>query len=908
MEVDRLELLIEGQAQGATKALESVVLNLGKVKTALNTTTSSVKVGTINIAEMTTQFGNLANAQNRVTRNTNSLISQLSKLALAFFALRRVMRFGWRALTSSMDFEETVNLFQTVFKKLGLDAGKEFEFAFLERATKFNEHLTTALHLDPNVVMNYQARFAQMADSMNVLEESSFNISSALTMLSADVSSLFNIEFETAMKKLQSGLAGQIRPLRDLGVDISKTSLMQTAWNYGITDSIEKMSAAAKVQLRFLAMIQQLRVAMGDMARTIESPANQLRILRQQWDLFTRSLGNIFLPIAVKVMPYLNAMVIVLRRLAQTLAELVGWEFPDWTGVEIYRGALGDITDEAEEATDAVKKLRNAIFGFDEINVFLRPSKGAGETPVDSGYAILDKAIADEYEGYLQKFNEEVSKMKDTAGEIADKMETPFRNALKLVGVIAAGLLGWKVSTGLLTFVAGLSQISLGQGAVGGLAATLGISSGVLAGILSTVTLIVGRFAHLVITSKKFRDGLALIWDSIKTGINRVKKLASKIYGLLPEDVRIAISEFFASLSKQFDYLDLDLADLAITIAGIALLFTPAAPFGAVLLAFEALTVLVRGIGSDTDAMKLKFEEWGDKINDVLDTVLAPFKEFWDDHAEQFFPMMEKAEEVWDKYTNLLGLVSKKVGETVATIIDAMEWLWKKTEFQRMLFTLGWKVTWEIIKGIFNTAIDIVINLFDGLLSILSGLLDVFTGIFTGDWELAWDGIKEIVRGAGNAIIGTINVIIGAVEGMINAIGRAINSIPSYTIPDYVPVLGGKTFGFPTMSTVTLPRVPEIPKFKLGGLPNHGELFIANEAGPELVGRIGNRSAVANQDQIVDALSQGLAQTLSGVVGQGGGDMTFQFIFGTDKLYETVVTEAQRRRERSGKTIIHVGV
>jgi hypothetical protein len=181
--------------------------------------------------------------------------------------------------------------------EMGSAASETFAKGFIERATNFNNRITEALSLDPNLMMNYQAVFAQMANSMNLTADSAQNISESLTLLGNDIASLWNIDTDVAMKKLQSGLAGQIRPLRELGVDISKTSLEMYALKYGITDSVENMSQAAKVQLRWLAIMEQTEVAFGDMAKTLQSPANQLRILQQQWTNLSRSIGNVFLPV-----------------------------------------------------------------------------------------------------------------------------------------------------------------------------------------------------------------------------------------------------------------------------------------------------------------------------------------------------------------------------------------------------------------------------------------------------------------------------------------------------------------------------------------------------------------------------------------------------------------------------------
>lgn len=629
-EVDRLELLIESSSKEAEKSLNGLVRSINKVSQALKTATSSIKTGAANIAEMNAYLGQTAAVQNRVGKSTSSLISRLSKLALAFFGLRKLIRFTWKGIQSSMDYEETVNLFQTVFKKLGEDAGEGFQFAFLSRATDFNREITEALHLDPNLVMNYQARFAQMADSMNLVEESAYNISSAFTMLSADVASLFNINIDASMKKLQSGLAGQIRPLRELGVDISKTSLMQTAWNYGITDSIEKMSAASKVQLRFLTIIQQLRVAMGDMARTINSPANQMRILRQQWDLFTRSVGNIFLPLAIKILPYLNAMAIVLRRIAQSIAEFFGWEMPDWSGVEIYRGVAEDIDligEEAEEATKAVKKLRNAIYGFDELNVFLRPTAGAGDVsaPIDSGYSILDEAIAREYEGYMKKFNEEISKMSDKALEIADRIEGPFRNALKLVGLIGIGVASWKVSSGLINLVAGaqsgtgifgviakIKDIGKVSGPTFKLASFFGdtaayVSLGtVIAGVAATLAAVAARFVDVYKNSEDFRLGLKEVWEVVK-------------------DIGAGIGWVFDQISSALGLTNEATRGLLIDLGAIALLFSPAAPFAAAYLIFDGIMWAIRGIGyASRDALE-EVDLFGEGISELTKQKVKPF-------------------------------------------------------------------------------------------------------------------------------------------------------------------------------------------------------------------------------------------------------------------------------------------
>jgi len=257
-----------------------------------------------NLIEMTNSLSNLASQGARVrsasngidkslkeysggtkeaATSTKALTFSLASLYAKLWSVRRIVSTVFKSVEKSMDYVETINLFQTSFKKIGVDtaedlgmklgtaASEQFAKGFIDEAQSFNDKISNSLSLDPDLMMNYQAVFAQMTNSMNLTSQSVMNISESFTLLGNDIASLWNIETDSAMKKLQSGLAGQIRPLRELGIDISKTSLEMYAMNYGISDSYEKMSQAAKVQLRWLAIMEQAEVSFGDMAKTIDA-------------------------------------------------------------------------------------------------------------------------------------------------------------------------------------------------------------------------------------------------------------------------------------------------------------------------------------------------------------------------------------------------------------------------------------------------------------------------------------------------------------------------------------------------------------------------------------------------------------------------------------------------------------
>lgn len=453
MQIDRLEVIIEAEAKKANAELDKMIGKLNQVSSALGKTTGF-------------SFGGVTSATTSMQRtltSSKSLTSQLGRLAAGYYSVRKAVNFMNKSMEKSMDYVETVNLFQTSLKKIGMESavkmGMEwgsssadaYANTFIDRAEKFNDMLVDNLTLDPELMKNYQAVFAQMTNSMNLVSDTSMNISETFTMLGNDIASLWNIDTDKAMKKLQSGLAGQIRPLRELGIDISKTSLEMYAMNYGIEDSVEKMSQAAKVQLRYLAIMEQAEVAFGDMAKTIESPSNQLRILSQQWTNLSRSIGNVFLPVATTVLPYINGLVIALRNMTDALATAMGYEVPDYSDSNIYKdltGDIGDMENVIEDTTDANEKLRKSMMKWDELNIL---SEGKSKTiNFGSGYKELDEAINQKSISYFEKFNDEMQKMSNKAKEIASEIQPKLQAFVDWMDKIAPILKG--IGTAFVTY------------------------------------------------------------------------------------------------------------------------------------------------------------------------------------------------------------------------------------------------------------------------------------------------------------------------------------------------------------------------------------------------------------------------------------------------------------------------
>ena len=179
------------------------------------------------------------------------------------------------------------------------------------------------------------------------------------------------------MQKLESGIAGEIEPMRRLGYAIDEATLKQVALAHGISLSVNSMTQGQKSQLRYIAIMEQSKNSMGDLARTVQTPANAMRIMHQQLNQLTRALGNLFIPIIEKVLPYLQVFTELLTDAVQRLAQLMGFTLPkiDYSGMQ---DGLSGVGDDADDTTNSLKKLKNAVLGIDELNVLDKQNTTSG--------------------------------------------------------------------------------------------------------------------------------------------------------------------------------------------------------------------------------------------------------------------------------------------------------------------------------------------------------------------------------------------------------------------------------------------------------------------------------------------------------------------------------------------------
>lgn len=445
---------------GAPKVSSNIV---GMTNALANLAKQGNKTGTV-AHSLTGNFNSYSVASGRATKGTKSLAAAFGTFyASAFLAIRGVKALG-RAIGSSMDFLETVNYFEVAmrdignsaaaqWKENGYNSAEEYAASFSSRAKELTAKMTgyeidiegnatytgtKNLGMDPDKVLQYQATYAQVASSIGVAEESALNFSKALTMLGTDWASLRNLSFDTAWEKFASALAGQSRAVRSLGIDITMATLQEYAYKNGLIEAVSEMNQAEKAQLRLLAILDQSQVAFGDLANTMQSPANQLRMLQQNFSNLARVIGNIFLPIITKVLPYINALVIALQRLFSFIGSLLGIKFESINssmggmsdGMADLVGGTDDYGESLDDAEKAAKKLKNTTLGIDELNIN-NPNTGSGKGNNGAGgmggNPLLDSAIADALADYELKWNEAFDRMENKAQALADKIVKWFK-------------------------------------------------------------------------------------------------------------------------------------------------------------------------------------------------------------------------------------------------------------------------------------------------------------------------------------------------------------------------------------------------------------------------------------------------------------------------------------------------
>lgn len=612
--------------------LDSFADSCQKISTALTPLASQLENVGNAFAKLPPQLSKVVTQANRVTaanerqkKSYMSLSSQMNSFMrnmAKLVSLKAIATYLGNAAEKFNSYYEAANLFGVSMKGL------------TGEASTFINKMETLLGIDPTEAMNNMATIQGLTTSFGMASDKAYVLSKNLTQLGYDLASLKNIPVAESFTKIQAAISGELEPIRRLGVDLSQARLQQELLNLGYSQSVSTLSQADKAVLRYIAIMKQTTDAQGDFARTLSSPANMIRILQAQLNSLARAVGSLLYPALKSILPPLIAAVELVKELVTGIASLMGVkvEFPDFSSASDAVGGVTDALDNTTKATGkAAKAFKNYIMGFDELNVIQKNADSSGGSGSGSGAA--GNLLGDvDLSGY--------DMFKNYVGSSVDEIKAKLEKLLPLVSGIAAGFATWAISNAVLT---ALEKIK-GEGSL--IETVLKLWKNPIMAAAVAVGIIVARFVSLYQNSEHFRKGLervrALIYlaaEGFKQGWNisltdgklgesleylkeSLSNLGQSILNLLPESWQEGITSAFDTISKVVKKLDLDVWDLVTTLAGIGLIVSGHPVAGLAVIGFEAISVAVRGLGSENQKTAFGMEtDWFNSFKSIGESV-----------------------------------------------------------------------------------------------------------------------------------------------------------------------------------------------------------------------------------------------------------------------------------------------
>lgn len=837
----------------------------------------------------------------RATKSTFSLAAAFGRFYATYFLVIRGIKSLWKSIEGTTDYIEAFNYYTVAFNKVGKEWGKDFEQFGYDNAEDYaqsfgnrvNELLGKMSGLKVDVdgglisesgmknlglnlqeITQYASQLASITNSLGQTGEVTTAISKSMTMLAGDISSLFNVDFSTVATNLQSGLIGQSRALYKYGIDITNATLQTYAYKYGIEKAVSEMSQAEKQQLRLLAILDQSKVSWGDLANTINSPSNMIRQFTNNVKEAGMVLGQLFIPVLQKVLPVINGVVIAIKRLLVSVANLLGIKI-DFSsfgqGVSGYNEELEDTADALDKVGTSAKNAQSGIRAFDKLKVISMPkSSGSGSGAGGAGID-LTKEIMDATAEYEKVWQEAFDKMQNTALGWADKIEKLLEPVKKLfkdlfngdffeagqdLSGIVTGIFNWMSDA-----IASVDWYQIGQNIgqfLAGIDWTAVFTSAgnfIETAIDAAIDLWKGSFDAAPIETTiitaigllKFTGVGDIIWGKISDKLS-AKVLGSSI-GIVPTIAIAAVTweigfNVGKSLGKALFPEDAEYYDN----------FTWFGENGF----FDTL--------KNTDFTTLK-TAWDDLYKDITDndlyrfltgTMLLPKHSTLDDFGDKIDWLIDKIKNTKVDMSDTFGLSSALINiaplvgnwfnENVSPWFTKEKWQGMGQTIESSLsekwtsFTTWWNQTgfsnwWKKISEQFGPT----------------------------KWNKLLENIPTAFRTAfktaANVAIAPLNLVISGIETMINNAIDLINGLMSAA--RLIPKIGDAV-----PNNIQHISVGRIPTFEKGGyVPSRYTMFMAGENGvPEIAGTVGGKTAVAGGVEITgikDAINSTAQQEIA---------------------------------------------
>ena len=932
--VGTIENKVEMQVKDAVSSIEKLVGSLGTLKSALNDTlnTSNNNKPKDKVEEM--------------LKTVNTV-----KKALNFGAVWIGLKKGWNITknlaNANIEMIETNNLFEVSMGKVVNQYGELDEEAskYYTKAIAFQNEMNEKLATNKAELMQYQAMYFSMFKSQNINKDASYFMSEQLTKAGYDIASLYNLTVDDAMDKIKSGIAGQVEPLRKIGVDISESALTKVIRDAGITDrNVQQLSYAEKEVARYIAIVEQAGQAQGDFAKTFEQPANQIRVFKNQLAELKQVAGAFIINTFKNVIVYANAVIMTLKEILKTFATLFGYDLS--SGGSNLSDSVTDVNDGLGSAVGKAKELKKQLMGFDEINNIVPQT----DTSSGSGNIV---GIDDKLLNSLQEWDNKMESISGKAQQIRDKMLewlgfkrdddntwkleegiTNFEKILDIVKMIGLAILGWKVSNGITSIFKGLGlmnktqQFTIAFGLTflltglyaqykgtehlldgeADLFSILETLLGTAGGTFGIVSLLNASKAGKALALKNkigIGVGIMLTLQSIQVVVDGIKEndIIKKITGALEGGVGAGL---VAGAFKGAKYGLVFGLNASLLILDITLVFSivkwwnehfeeqkqeiygnkKELNLGEMI--YVGLNAIGQGAWEEIDKLfgegtQQKAVEWVAGIITECNKLGDAIEKWWKNDIAPWFTVEKWEKLIWDA----VFAINRKVSEWKEDFSIVEDWWnenvtpWFTVEKWESLiwdavFAMNnkineWKNDFKVIEDWWNENIapwftwqkwqELGKNSMEGLKNKINDFKNGFNPI--SDWwnnKIAPWFTLEKWKGLGQNAVNGIQSVFSNFNFKIKMPHFTWTSTPaSGWISDVLSALN-----LPT----SLPKL-NVSWYASGGMPDKGEIFVAREAGAEMVGRIGNKTTVANNDQIVSAIKQGVYEAVISAMPNG---------------------------------------
>lgn len=727
----------------------------------------------------------------------------------AAFSVKKIVDFSKQCLELGSDLAEVQNVVDVTFPSM------------TSQVDKFAQNAVKNFGLSETMAKRFTGTYGAMAKAFGFSEQQAYDMGTALTGLAGDVASFYNLSQDEAYTKLKSVFTGETESLKDLGVVMTQTALDSYALANGFGKTTSQMSEAEKVALRFQFVSEQLSAAQGDFSRTSDSWANQVRILKLQFDSFKASIGqgliNVFTPV-IKVVNLLIGKLVTLANAFKSFTELLTGNKSSGAsqissmgdaatsagnGMDDAAQSADNMTDSTNKAGNAAKKTAKAmrsLMGFDKINKLdsktdsSSSTTGSGTPSTDFGSLAQGDTVIDKADKKMQGL---INRCKELESLFKKGFQIGFGDSNKKIDSINASIKN--IGKNLKEIFTDPAVVSAANKCADSIALAFGKITGSFARIgLTIADNLIGGVDKYLEKSK----------DYIKKNLISIFDVTGEIADL-SGDFMVAVADIFDVLSSD------DAKGITADIIGI---FADGY-LGAITVGLKFVRdlakIIVVPVTQNVDKIKTAFENILAPIRIVLDTIHQSVKDtftkinaVYDEHIAPFFDSISQG--ISDIVGTLLDGFNTYIAPVLQSLATDFDGTWKDSvqpTLDGILDLLGsvfdlLKVLWEnllqpfinwiaknimpllapIIKELGSDFLDLlstVSNVIRGITKVLQGLIDFVTGVLSGDWEKALGGLGEIAEG--------FQISLGATWDFIkkDIFGKAISHLKNSVVPGW---------------------------------------------------------------------------------------------------------------------------